>query len=212
MTFMNKLKLVVVALILTACGAQESNKIETSIQTEKDPALALRDSAMQLVYGQSGEIDYTESLRLLDEAIALDPGNRSIFYSKMQVLSKSGSEEDIFNMQVSLDTLDFKDGYTTLQLGVEYELRGDIDKADAKYHEAIGIFSAILDTMQNTPLVSRNNNILNLAVAETLVQNGQDKLQTVMTDEEKQHLSEIIDQIKNSKRADLLQMNRKKTR
>lgn len=216
---MNKFKLLSIALVLAACGTQEGGDAKENAEmtqaptpVQKNPAMALRDSAMQIVYGAPGEVDAEKSLRLLDEAMAMDPGNRSIFYSKMQVLSKFGTEEDVFNMLVRLDTLDFKDGYTTLQLGVEYEMRGETEKADAKYYDAIAIFSAILDTMQNTQFISRNNNILNLAVAERLANQNQQKLQSVMNDEEKEYLKDILDQIKNAKREDLLKMNRKKTK
>lgn len=209
---MNKFKLVVIAIVLAACGTKEGgDTIETPKTFVKDPALALRDSAMQMVYGPKGEeIDYEKSLELLDKAMALDPGSKFIFNSKMQVLSKSGSEDGVFNMMVSMDTMDFKDLNADLQLGIAYELRGEMDKADAKYHEAINMYAAILDTMQNTQFLSRNNNVLHLAVAERLVQESQDKLQLAMTDDEKQYLADNISLIENAKREDLLEMHRKK--
>lgn len=206
---MNKIKLVVLAIVLVACGSNEGDTNQNT-KSVKDSAMALRDSAMRIAYGPPGEFDYQKSLRLLDEAMAMDPSNKLLFNSKMQIVSKSGSQDDVFNMLVRLDTLNFKDPYSSLQLGVEYEFRGEPDMADAKYHEVINEYVAILDTMQNTPLMSRNNNVLNLAVAESLVQENPHKLQDVMTDEEKQYLGDLVDEIQNTNREDLLERNRKK--
>lgn len=212
MKFMNKFKLVALAIILAACSSNEGDTNQISKSGERSPALALRDSAMRIAHRSSGEADLEKSLKILDEAMAMDPGNKSIFYSKMQVLSKSGSEDGIFEMLLRLDTMVFKDPYSNLQLGVAYELRGNLAKADAKYHDAINVYAAILDTMQNTPLVSRNNNVLNLAVAERLVQENPNKLQDVITEDEKQYLGDLINQIQNRDREVLLEKNRKKTK
>lgn len=209
---MNKIKLVALALILVACGSGDGDTVVPSKPGAKDQASMLRDSAMKIVYGPAEEFDYEKSLRLLDEAMALDPSNKSIFYSKMQLVSKSGSEDDVFNMLVRLDTLDFKDPYANIQLGVAYELRGEMEKANAKYLDAINEYAAILDTMQNTPKVSRNNNVLNLAVAERLVQENPHKLQDVITEDEKQYLGDLIKTIQNRDRAELLEKNRKKSK
>lgn len=210
MTFMNKFNLLLLSIILVACGTNKGDSTQNSKSAEKSVAMAMRDSALKIAYGPMEELDYLKSLKLLDEAMAMDPSNKSIFYSKMQVVSKSGTQDDIFNMLQRLDTMDFKDPYADIQLGVEYEMRGEMEKADAKYLDAINIYAAILDTMTNTPTVSRNNNVLNLAVAERLVQNNPNKLQDVITEEEKQYLGELIEQIQNRKREDLLEKNRKK--
>lgn len=207
---MNKIKLAVLAIVLVACGSQEGDTIETLKPVAKNPAMALRDSAMRIAYESEGDVNFERSFALLDEAMALDPSNKAIFYSKMQLLTKSGSQEEIFNMLVRLDTLDFKDPYSNIQLGVEYELRGEMEKANAKYQDAINIYVSILDTMQNTPKISRNNNVLNLIVAERLVQEDQQKLLDVINDDERQSLSDLISQIKNMDRKDLLEQNRKK--
>src|SRR5690554_6118923 len=211
-SFMNKFNLLILAIIVVACGNNPKEKDETFESQQRSSAISMRDSAMKMAYGSAEDFDYEKILKLLDNAIAADPENKSIFYSKMQIVTKSGTQDDMFNMLLRLDTMDFKDPYADIQLGVEYELRGEIEKADGKYHDAIDFYAAILDTMENTPFVSRNNNVLNLAVAERLVRENPNKLEDVLTEDEKQYLGDLIDQIRNKMREELLEKNRKKVK
>lgn len=207
--FMNKIKYAFLILVIAACG---NNEPAEAIKTPREQAVALRDSAVRMAAQNKDESSIKKSLALLDEAIVLDPDNKGLYTAKMNIYSRSGDFENLSAVLEQLDGSNLKDPYSTLQLGMEYEMQGKREKANKKYSESIDGFISILDTMQVDHRLKRNNLLMNVALAASLSESDSDKarLEAIMTDAERGNLNASIEQLYSVPREDVLVRSRKK--
>lgn len=207
---MNKIKYAFLILVIAACGNNKNTEIA---KTPKEQAVALRDSAVRMAAQNKEEGSIAKSLALLDEAIALDPDNKGLYTAKMNIYSKSGDFENLSKVLEHLDGSNLKDPYSTIQLGMEYELQGKRDQANKKYSEAIDGFIAIIDTMKVDHRLLRNSLLMNVALAASLSESDADKakLEAIMTDAERENLNPSIEQFNKIPREEILNRRRKKS-
>lgn len=206
---MNKIKYAFLILVITACGNNENTE---TAKTPQEQAVALRDSAVRMAAQNKEEASIANSLALLDEAIVLDPNNKLLYTAKMNIYSKSGDFENLSKELEKLDGSNLKDPYSTLNLGMEYELQGKRAEANIKYSESIDGFIAIIDTMAVDHRLKRNSLLMNVALAASLSESEADKekLETIMTDAERENLNPSIQQLYNVPREEILNRRRKK--
>lgn len=211
---MNKITLFVFVLILFACANSESEQVSITqssapvVLSYEEHAAALRDSALRISLSANDEVAIREGLRLFDEAMDMDPNSKTIFYSKMKILSDHRMYDEVFQMLKRLDTLEFKDAYSTLQLAIEYELRNDMNNAEEKYIEAAEGFYQSIIAIEDQTAIERSNLLLNLAVAERLSENVVIRVPDLLTEQEKIQLGSILIEIEERDREEVLNANR----
>lgn len=206
---MNKIKYAFFILVVAACG---NNKNTEVAKTPQEQAVALRDSAVKMAAQNKDEASIEKSLVLLDEAIALDSANKSLYTAKMNIYSKSGDFVSLSKVLEQLDDSNLKDPYSTLQLGMEYELQGKREEANQKYSASIDGFISIIDTMAIDHRLKRNTLLMNVALAASLSESDADKekLKSLMTDAERENLNPSIEQLYSLPREEILNRRRKK--
>lgn len=207
--FMNKIIYVVLILVLAACGNDKPTEV---VKTPQQQAVALRDSAVKMAAQNNDAVSIEKSLALLDQAIVLDPDNRGLYNAKMNIYSKSGNFKGVSKILEKLDGSNLKDPYSTLQLGMEYELQGKRDEANKKYTESVDAFILILDTMQVDHILKRNTLLLNVALGASLSESAADKekLDAIISEAERENLNASIEQIYSLPREEILNKRRKK--
>ncbi|NEN23694.1 hypothetical protein G3O08_09300 [Cryomorpha ignava] len=206
---MNKIKYAFLILVIAACSNNEPTE---TTKTPQEQAVALRDSAVKMAAQNKDATSIEKSLALLDQAIALDPDNKNFYNAKMNIYSRSGDFENVSKILEQLDGSNLKDPYSTLQLGMEYELQGKRDEANKKYSESIDGFISIIDTMKVDHRLKRNTLIMNVALAASLSESDSDKarLEAIMTDAERENLKSSIDQLYSLPREEVLNRRRQK--
>jgi len=203
---MNKLKYAVILLVLTSCGTSESKNTEIE-KTPQEKALILRDSALAMA--KAGDIDH--SIELYDQALELDPESKGIILSKLNTLYNSGDHSGVVEVLEVIDGSNIQDPYSTLHLGMEYELIGKTELAKRKYNEAVKSFITVLDTMPVNKQLKRNTCLMNLALATALSESEENKqnFEDVLTESERENLAESLEALNNTSRDKLLQVRRK---
>jgi len=203
---MIKLKYAVILLVLTGCGTSESGETEIE-KTPQEKAVVLRDSAM--VMAKAGKLAL--SIKLYDKALELDPKSKGILLSKLNTLYHNGDSTGVVEVLEVIDGSSIRDPYSTLHLGMEYELIGKKELAIAKYNEAVISFMAVLDTMPIKKELRRNTTLMNLALAAALSESeeNQQNFDKVLTDAERENLAESLEALNNTSRDKLLQVRRK---
>lgn len=207
--FMNKIKYAFLILVIAACGNNENAE---AVKTPQEQAVALRDSAVKMSAQNKDAASIEKSVALLDQAIALDPDNKGLYTAKMNIYSRTGDFENLSKVLETLDGSNLKDPYSTLQLGMEYELQGKRDQANTKYSESIDGFIAIIDTMEVDHRLKRNTLLMNVALAASLSESEADKakLEAILTDAERENLDSAIEQLFSLPREDVLNRRRRK--
>lgn len=197
-----------VGLILIACGQPAADHSKTA----KEEAIILQDSALKVLRQGPDNHAVDKSLALLDKAIEKNPHLKSAYFHKMNIYKKKGDTEGMFKTLVEENDNNPKDAYSTLSVGLEYEVRGDTEKADKKYNEAVRLFEATLDTLPAKNGLIRNTYILNLAMAKTLANQNFDisEVSGEMDEAEIENLKIALTTLKSMNRDDLLNLRKKK--
>lgn len=194
--------------ILTACGtAQDQDQANVSPRQE---AILLQDSAVKQMKAPVGSTAFDESLKLLNQAIKIDPKLKSAYYHKMQYFLKKGDTDEAFRTRVAANKAMPGDAIATLNIGIEYEKRDSLRKAKAKYREAVTLFENILDTIDTNSGLIRNTYILNLALASILANtDGESKsLDLGLSEPERENLDIALNTLKGMTREDLLHLHK----
>ncbi len=195
-----------IALILFACGEAPSDPNKTP----REEAVILQDSALKIMKEGTDTQAMEKSIALLNQAIEKDPQLKSAYFHKMNIYKNSGNEEGIFQTLVESNDNNPNDAYTTLNLGMEYEDHGEIEKANTKYKQAVILFQSALDTIPQTKGLIRNTYIMNLAMAETLANQEIDpsELSKGMDEAEIENLRIALNTMKGMTREDILNLRK----
>lgn len=172
--------------------------------------MVLQDSALKIMKQGADAQAMNKSIALLNQAIEKDPHLKSAYFHKMNIYKNSGNEEGIFQTLIESNNKNPNDAYTTLNLGMEYEDHGEMEKANAKYNEAVKLFQSTLDTIPETKGLIRNTYIMNLAMAETLANQDIDpsELSKGMDEDEYENLKIALNTMKAMNREDILNLRK----
>lgn len=195
---------VILSTLLVACSTPSNDTVAEVVKSPREKAIVLRDSA--LIMSKNGNVE--GSIALIDKAISIDPKSRKVILSGFNTQYINSTKNDVVNVLEIISGSDLKDPYSSLHLGVEYELLDKKELANNKYNEAVSLFIAVLDTMPITKELKRNTHLMNLALAVTLSDSdlNKQKLISVMSEAEKKDLEISLEALNNSSREKLLRI------
>jgi len=121
---------------------KSSNKVELTAEINPQ-AILLNDSAVSVMSSKS-----QEAIRLLDEAIALQPNYFSAWHNKVNCQMHLGLIEDAIVSLLKMEEIDPNYPDNKTNLGIMYDIKGDSLLALEKYQEVEKMYVGILDTVQ----------------------------------------------------------------
>ncbi len=164
------------------------------------------------IYGGNAETEkLREAIGYLDTAITLNPNLKAAYTAKGELLRRLNDQEGLFNHLVKTNNLMPGQSSVVLNLGLEYESRGDSLLAQKSYAEAANLINSTLDTLPN-PTVQVRNSYANKLCMALLLQNAEPKsnkhVAAIMENSENRGFTEMINAVSSLPRAELVAMSR----
>lgn len=207
---MKNILLLLPFLLLLACG---DSSVDTRNLTPEERSVLLTDSAAKMMRNPVESDAYARSLSLIDSALALNPTNKKAYFIKIQYYKRKGDPDAAFDVMVASSKNVPGDGFTALNMGMEYERRGDKEAAADQYEKAVKLFANALDTLDAKRPVVRNTYIMNLGMALTLGPSdiSLGSVRNELSKAENENLDLALNTFKGMTREDLLLIQKNKS-